>query len=59
MVRYRNGVLKCYSLVMHCCSGIFLTSLPIACGLFDRMSEPYFPGEGFQADTLKRNMKHM
>jgi hypothetical protein len=39
-VRYRNSVLQCYTFVMQCSSGFFLSSLVTASRLLDGNEEP-------------------
>jgi hypothetical protein len=58
-VRYRNSVLHCYTVVIQCSCGFFLSSLATAGCCLTVMRSQYFPGEGFQADTLECNMNHM
>jgi hypothetical protein len=56
-MRYSNDVLQCYTLVIHCSSGI-LSSLATASRLFNGeplVSWPRVPS----SHTLKRNRKHM
>jgi hypothetical protein len=48
-VRYRNNVLQCYTFVIHCSSGIFLSSPMTAIWLFDSNRKPLVPWPGLRS----------